>query len=284
MRKAGDYSDFKIGEIYPDTLIKIESDVYKGEDKRTYVDYTCTACNSGIIYRGRTDRIRSGRTCRCVECGRRSKRPEGYTKDVWVNKEKTVENVNLNNLTGKHLGEIRGEWFINSFDHTTNNSHGHTYYICINTNTGEVKSCRLDHLPHEIDNRLTNLADLITERKNIILNNQFAGFASSGELAVGTWLKEHNIAFESEYTFPDLKGNGDGLLRFDFKIKDKPILIEFQGQQHYEPVDFFGGEKQFQIQQFHDDLKKKYCKYHGYTLVEIPYNYKSLDTYLNQLL
>lgn len=281
MRKAGDYSDFKIGEIYPDTLINIESNVYKGEDKRTYVDYTCTACNSGIIYRGRTDRIRSGRTCRCVECGRRSKRPEGYTKDIWINKEKTIDNVNLNNLTGKHLGELRGEWFINAFDHTTDNSHGHSYYVCININSGEARLRRLDSLPKEI---ITDFCFDINSFKTNKEQIQSSYHKSNGEQSVALWLNNHSIPFENEYTFPDLRGNGDGLLRFDFKIKDKPILIEFQGQQHYKPVDFWGGEKQFQIQQFHDDLKKKYCKYHNYTLIEIPYNYDSLDTYLNQLL
>lgn len=281
MHKAGDYSDFKIGEIYPDTLIKIESNVYKGEDKRIYVDYTCTACNSGIVYRGRTDRIRSGRTCRCVECGRRSKRPEGFSKDTWTNKTITAETVNTNNLTSKHLGELRGEWFINAFDHTTDNSHGHSYYVCININTGEAKLCRIDSLPKEV------ITDFVFDTENLRIHKeqiQSGYHKSTGEQSIALWLNNHSISFESEYTFPDLKGNGDGLLRFDFKIKNKPILIEFQGRQHYEPVDFFGGEKRFKIQQLHDNLKKKYCNYNHYTLIEVPYNYESLDTYLNQLL
>ena len=54
-RARGDYSDFVIGEIYPNTLVRILSEVFNKPDEisgknRQYVKYTCTACNSGKIY------------------------------------------------------------------------------------------------------------------------------------------------------------------------------------------------------------------------------------------
>lgn len=278
--KRGDYSDFIIGEIYPDTLIRIESEPFiiidNSGKRRPSIKYSCTACNSGIIYDGRIDRIRSGRTCRCPECGRHSKRPEGYTKDTWNYKRKEANEINPNNLTGKHLGEIRGDWFINAVDYTDDKSHGHTYYKVINIKTGQVKSTRLDYLPHEVDKTLTN-ASIIA--KNIVEINKANG-RSSGEIATEQWLNNHNIQFDTEYIFDELKGINDGYLRFDFKIRDKPILIEFQGIQHYQPVDFFGGEEQFKIQKIHDELKRNYCKANNYKLIEIPYNYDTLDKYL----
>ena len=283
MHKAGDYSDFKIGEIYPDTLIRIMSNVYKGDDNRQYVDYTCTSCNSGIIYRGRVDRIRSGRTCRCVECGRRSKRPEGFTKDIWKNVETTKYTVNFNNLTSNHIGKIYNGWLINAFDHTTETYHGHSYYNCINIATGEVKIARLDNLQKRKNNNNNNnniQIDLVNFNDIVSSLN----YHSKGELNVAQWLSNNNIEFDTEYTFPNLRGEKGGLLRFDFKIRNKPILIEFQGEQHYKPIEFFGGEIRFAKQQLYDDLKRKYCKYYNYHLIEIPYNYNSLDNYLQILL
>ena len=282
VHKRGDYSDFVIGEIYPDTMIRIESEPYiiidASGNRRPSIKYTCTACNSGILYDGRIDRIRSGRTCRCPECGRRSKRPEGYTKDIWKLTEKTAEQINPNNLTGKHIGEIRGDWFINAVDKTNDTGHGHTYYKIIYIKTGQVKSSRLDNLPHTIDNTLTNAS---TIAKNIAEIN--TSQRSSGEQAVEKWLVKHNIKFNIEDTFEDLKGVNDGYLRFDFKLLDKPVLIEFQGLQHYQPVEFFGGEEQFKIQKIHDTLKRNYCKAHNLRLIEIPYDYKNLDEYLTDI-
>ena len=46
-------------------------------------------------------------------------------------------------------------------------------------------------------------------------------------------LKENNILFKREYTFPDLFGIGGGKLRFDFGILDNRgnllYLIEYDG-------------------------------------------------------
>ena len=49
---------------------------------------------------------------------------------------------------------------------------------------------------------------------------------SKGELEIRKWLRRHNIDFSCEYIYEDLKGDYENL-RFDFKIKDKPIVIEF---------------------------------------------------------
>ena len=277
--QPNDFSDFKIGEIYPGSLIRIESNIYKYAGE-SCVNFSCTACNSGIIYRGRVDSIRAHRTIRCQACGRRSKRPEGFTDD-WKSKGiRTKENVQNKHLTNKRIGEVHGDWFVNAFSHTTNTGHGHSYYICININTGKTKTCRLDHLPHNIDNTISNIATIDSTQipDTIKTTNSF------GESSVATWLTNHNIDFEREYQFPDLTGSGGGLLRFDFKILNQPILIEFQGEQHYHPIKFFGGQTQFEKQQIHDNLKRNYCKYHNYTLIEIPYNYDTIDTYLNVLL
>ena len=61
---------------------------------------------------------------------------------------------------------------------------------------------------------------------------------------------------------------------FDFGVyeNDKILyLIEFQGIQHYQAVDIFGGEEQFQLQCKYDSLKEEYCKKNKIPLIKIPY-------------
>lgn len=54
-------------------------------------------------------------------------------------------------------------------------------------------------------------------------------------------------------------------------MEKQNLLIEFQGIQHYEPVEIFGGEKQFKIQQEHDKRKREYAINNNIKLLEIPY-------------
>ena len=72
---------------------------------------------------------------------------------------------------------------------------------------------------------------------------------SVGELKINNILKENNINFRREYTFPDLLGNGGGRLRFDFGVLDQnnilQYLIEFDGIQHFQANCFGTDSKDF---------------------------------------
>ena len=62
-------------------------------------------------------------------------------------------------------------------------------------------------------------------------------------------------------------------------------MIEYQGQQHYYPVNIYGGEEKFEIQQEHDRRKREYAKSNGYNLLEIPYyDYDNIEEILNKAL
>lgn len=93
-------------------------------------------------------------------------------------------------------------------------------------------------------------------------------------LIIENFLKENNIKYEKEFSFPNLKGKGNKSLRFDFKVgeEDNFILIEYQGQQHYIPNKMWGGEEQLKRQQENDNKKRAYCKDNNIKLIE--YNYE----------
>lgn len=97
---------------------------------------------------------------------------------------------------------------------------------------------------------------------------------SKGEYNTGKVLLDLGFSFKKEWTFKDLLGKDRVPLRFDFAIfKDNKIkyLIECQGEQHYCPIEYFGGEEKFNRQQSYDNKKKEYCKQHNIRLIEIPY-------------
>ena len=93
--------------------------------------------------------------------------------------------------------------------------------------------------------------------------------SSKGEAIIAKILDILDINYEQQKTFEDLVDTA--YLSYDFFIPSQNILIEYQGQQHYEPVDYFGGKDKFKIQQKHDKLKSDYAKNHGYTLIAVPY-------------
>ncbi|WP_209125444.1 hypothetical protein [Alkalihalobacillus sp. BA299] len=53
----------------------------------------------------------------------------------------------------------------------------------------------------------------------------------------------------------------------DIYIPSLKIAIEYQGQQHYEPIEFFGGEEAFIYRKKMDQLKEKKCKDNGIKLI-----------------
>ena len=92
-----------------------------------------------------------------------------------------------------------------------------------------------------------------------------------GERKITQYLLSNNILFVAQKEFNDLKGINNGKLSYDFYLQNYNILIEFQGEQHYKPINHFGGENKLKIQQEHDRRKRQYAKDHGIKLLEIAY-------------
>ena len=114
------------------------------------------------------------------------------------------------------------------------------------------------------------------------------GFGTSrGERFVMDYLQNKNINYIFQKSFPQLLSNCGYPLSFDFYIPDIQVLIEYQGKQHYESIDYFGGSKRFTVQQQNDGLKRIFAKNNNYKLIELPYWYSEseivciLDGYLN---
>ena len=96
---------------------------------------------------------------------------------------------------------------------------------------------------------------------------------SKGEEKVKYILDEFKINYKREFCFNDLKSPDSGKLRFDFGVFDSIgnvwFLMEYDGEQHFGPCDYFGGLKRFRKQKRNDDLKNKYCVKNNIPLLRI---------------
>lgn len=95
-----------------------------------------------------------------------------------------------------------------------------------------------------------------------------------GEKTIASYLKELDMEYISQFTFEDLKSDFDVKLRFDFAVmKNNNIycLIEYDGIQHFKPIEYMGGLKRFERQKINDEIKNKYCFEKKLKLIRIPY-------------
>lgn len=97
---------------------------------------------------------------------------------------------------------------------------------------------------------------------------------SKGERLIRNILESLDITFKSEVTFKNLRIENNAKLRCDFVIyKDnKPILvIEYNGEQHYKPVEIFGGVEGYKLTKKRDEIKRNILRKQGIQVVDIPY-------------
>lgn len=241
----------QILETYPDLDISnFNHRDYKIEDlsKKTFGNLTVVSLDRELMDKRKEQGLPKSTFWRCkCKCGkmisvRAPDLKSGNTSSCGCNKRK--------DLSGKIFGDLK----VIQYDEQKSKSLKHTYYkvqcVC-----GKIFSTRGENL---LQLRTTSCG---------------CQNSSYSERIIEKILEESKIPFKTEYSFSDLLGNNTNPLRFDFVIfnKEKITIIECQGEQHYNPIDHFGGEKQFLRQQSYDNKKREYCKQHNLKLIEIPY-------------
>jgi len=113
------------------------------------------------------------------------------------------------------------------------------------------------------------------------------GPVSKAMILIEKLLNKESINFKKEYKFEDLKYKR--YLRFDYAVFNKQgnllFLLEYDGEQHYKPIKYFGDIDGFIDQQLKDSLKKSYCKENNIDLIRISFaKKKKLKSILYQSL
>lgn len=109
---------------------------------------------------------------------------------------------------------------------------------------------------------------------------------SVGESYIRQFLDSHKISYIEQKKYKDLQYTKK--LSYDFHIPSlngQEYLLEYQGIQHFQPVEIFGGIERYEDQVIRDNLKREYAVRNNITLVEIPYTqktFKQVSSYLEK--
>ena len=89
---------------------------------------------------------------------------------------------------------------------------------------------------------------------------------SRGELKIAQYLDMKGVTYKRE------KPQNDGISTLFFDFKTSFGAIEFDGEQHFRAIDFFGGKEKYVDNYERDKRKNFYCKQHKIPLLRIRYD------------
>lgn len=111
-----------------------------------------------------------------------------------------------------------------------------------------------------------------------------ACISSKGEIRVKQLLDKINVEYVTQKTFDDCIYKDK--LRFDFYLPNYNLIIEYDGEQHFKPVDFANNglkwaTELFKCNQLKDKIKNDYCKNNNIKLIRIPFwDFNNIETIL----
>lgn len=111
---------------------------------------------------------------------------------------------------------------------------------------------------------------------------------SKGEKIIKEILDELGCSYKREVLMEGCKSSR--LLPFDFGIYSEDgsllYLVEYDGEQHFQAFDHFGGQRKLESTQRNDTIKNTYCESNGITLIRFKYtdSTQHINTTLNTFL
>jgi very-short-patch-repair endonuclease len=98
---------------------------------------------------------------------------------------------------------------------------------------------------------------------------------SRGEVIIENLLIDMDEKYFTQFSFDDCVFIKK--LKFDFYLPKYNLLIEYDGLQHFQPVDYYGGESGYKMNKLRDEIKNKYCKKTKINFLRIPYTYNTVQ-------
>jgi len=102
--------------------------------------------------------------------------------------------------------------------------------------------------------------------------------SSKGESKIIKILEKNNIKYVHQHTFENCKYRSK--LKFDFYLPELNTCIEYDGIQHFKPIDHFGGYQGFKETKKRDYIKNEYCETNDINLIRIPYFQNNIENFL----
>jgi hypothetical protein len=117
------------------------------------------------------------------------------------------------------------------------------------------------------------VADLIRQAENAFRADK--GLPRIGE----GWISETHLFYQLKNAFIDdqvlqhARPSWLGLQHLDVYFPELSVAVEFQGEQHDRPIEYFGGQRAFEDSQRRDKKKRAACKLNGIVLFEVRMGY-----------
>lgn len=205
---------------------------------------------------------------KCPECGREDWIVDSgnlYKISHCKECDKKRREKQFSNLKKFNPGDKVGPFNLPLIRYTQYGPQIHSKGIFICPLCGEEFEYRIEHI----------------EKGKIANCNLCSKSMSIGELFIKNTLEDEGILYEKEKVFDkcrNLKTNYP--LRFDFYLPEYNCCIEYDGAQHFRPVDCFGGEEEFEKIVYRDDIKNKFCKDNNITIIR--FSYKNSFEYIKR--
>lgn len=104
---------------------------------------------------------------------------------------------------------------------------------------------------------------------------------SKGELKIKKLFNKKKVNYVFQKTFNECRNQNNRKLKFDFYLPEHNILIEYDGKQHYKPIEYFGGSNSFKKLNEYDGIKNDFAKSNKIKLIRISYqDYDNIDKIL----
>ncbi|MCP1158182.1 hypothetical protein [Bacillus infantis] len=277
----------EVKELFFDFDLRLEEEVYI--NARTGMKYTCLKC--GKQGTKTTDSLKAGKGCKgcsTIETSTKQRLPYDTVK-------KLVENIGWTLISESYKGNqkklhMKCDKEHDVFINLNNFRNGKRCIKCsgmespsLEDRKAEFLKLNLELLEEDYKNSKTPLkyrcleCDYIGEKTWKSARNGFGCLACSpssmGEERIANWLILNDIPHKRQFRIAECRNKKT--LPFDFAILDSKEqlvkLIEFDGEQHFNSRDFFGGEVAFLKRQENDQIKNKFCHENKIELIRISY-------------
>ena len=269
--------DKRLSEKYPN--IKRESDYI---NSKTLINFSCINC--GKIYRKAPKEV-SRINCKCKEKEKKYiesiKNKNIMILDAYINMRKKI----LHKCKGCNLEfKTSPKSVLNSLNGCPSCS-GRIFsidkYKSLLPNNIKLLSTKYKGSLYKHRHLCIDCNTEFNTKPNYILHmntNCPVCSKSKGERKIINFLNNTELEYKKEYVV----NIENKKLRFDFYIEFMNTFIEYDGIQHFKPVELFGGQEYFKKLKENDSLKNIWCKQNNYKLIRIPYNKDPLN-YLKEL-
>lgn len=280
-----DFTDFLNKKFHDRIKIITNSDIFK------YRDYIDVNCKSHGDYKIRYDHLKDYGCPKCFKLLNKEKNKNNFIKRSNIKHNNKYDYSKVEYKTNKDLVEIVCKEHGVFLQRPDNHLSGSGCIYCnykVSSNDFINRSKIIHKGNYNYDNsKFTGTNNMITI--NCKLHGDFTQRASShlsgsgcpicresrGEKIIRNYLIDKKIEFVKEKKFLDF----NKYIEFDFYIPIYNLCIEYDGIQHFEPIDFFGGQERFLTIQKTDIMKNKYCESKNIKILRISY----LDDITNNL-